>query len=133
KSNDTYKAVPVKSVHFEYDYSLCLNTPDNNKQPDPDMPNTPNAGGKLTLKKVYFSYRNSCKSILSPYEFVYGNTPNYQHRAYDRWGTFKSHDAEIDNIDFPYAVQDNATADANVEAWNLKTIIMPSGAAIPVD
>jgi hypothetical protein len=42
--------VPIKTAHFKYDYSLC--------------PGTPNSAGgankgKLTLRKVFFTYKNS--------------------------------------------------------------------------
>ncbi|MHB1279178.1 MAG: hypothetical protein ACYC1Q_12375, partial [Bacteroidia bacterium] len=56
-------AYKIKGVHFEYDYSLCGAVPngvdvffygDANK-------------GKLTLKKLYFTYGNSFKGKLSPY------------------------------------------------------------------
>jgi hypothetical protein len=37
-------AVPIKTVHFVYDYSLCKK-----------VPNNINGGGKLTLKRVGFN------------------------------------------------------------------------------
>lgn len=50
---------PVKTVHFEYDYS--------------SFPNTPNTvsgtSGKLTLKKVWFEYNQAVNAKISPYVF----------------------------------------------------------------
>lgn len=53
-------AKPIKTVHFEYDYSLCVGTP-----------NATQGGGKLTLKKVWFEYEGKKTSKISPYEFDY--------------------------------------------------------------
>ena len=77
-------AEPIKVVHFNYDYSLC-----------PEVPNNLNANrkdnGKLTLKEVYFTYGKSAKGRLSPYRFHYeSSNPSYNLKGYDRWGNFKS-------------------------------------------
>lgn len=149
KSKDGYVAVPLKSVHFEYDYSLCPGIPNNTGNQDPDMPGRQNQGGKLTLKKIFFTYQNSNKWRLSPYEFRYAYTddinssslfnPVYTEKSQDRWGTYKpvmgggtSCETQLTNTDFPYAEQDKAKADQNAAAWNLTKIILPSGAIINV-
>ncbi len=111
---------PLQVVHFEYDYSLCqgvLNNdgdapinPAGNMLPNENPTDTPiNAGGKLTLKRLYFTSLNSNRGELSPYEFDYtsvnidpnyqnalkdGGThdlvnPNYQQSAYDPWGGYR--------------------------------------------
>lgn len=79
------KAVPVKTVHFEYDYSLC-----------PKVHNSVTGGGKLTLTGVYFTYDKSSRGEQSKYRFEYtdndpqtDDNPNYDLRSYDRWGTYK--------------------------------------------
>jgi len=143
-------AVAVKKVHFVYDYSLCPGVP-NNLNIGPN-----NAGGKLTLKKIYFSYGNSFKARLSPYEFVYSSfNPSYGPKHYDRWGYYKENtattygiyghadvsiyaDAPIPVSEFPYveqgtSQQDQDNADRNVEAWSLKNIYLPSGGVITVE
>ncbi|MFM9988249.1 hypothetical protein, partial [Flavobacterium sp.] len=55
--DDLENAVPIKVAHFEYNYSLCKGIENNidfiNKTSG--LENT--EGGKLTLKKVYFTYR----------------------------------------------------------------------------
>ncbi|MBL7898995.1 MAG: hypothetical protein JNJ99_10700, partial [Crocinitomicaceae bacterium] len=82
-------AVPIKEAHFEYDYSLC-----------PGVPNSVNGGGKLTLKRVFFTYRNSEMGRYSDYEFTYGDVnhdgftelernPSYNLKGYDIWGNYK--------------------------------------------
>ena len=107
-------ATPIKVVHFVYDYSLC-----------PGVPNSLNGQGKLTLKKVYFTYRDSKKGKLSPYVFTYKNNLPYHLKAYDRWGNYKKVPSGISSnvltsplptFEFPYVnqlatdVHDNATA-----------------------
>ncbi|MDR1680054.1 MAG: hypothetical protein LBR81_09825 [Prevotellaceae bacterium] len=120
-------AVPLKTVHFDYDYSLCrgilssidLNSHDKTK------------GGKLTLKKVYFTFGNSRKGALSPYEFTYGYNPDYDARAQDRWGNYKPNPTvEPYNIDAPYVTQHKDSADQYAAAWTLIKIQLPSGGTI---
>jgi hypothetical protein len=133
--------IPVKVVHFKYDYSLC-----------PGVGNNLNGGGKLTLKEIYFTYQNSEKARYSSYKFDYtdpvtastlGGTlnPSYNLKGYDRWGTYKRNlgqptwnpfDLEMSNSENPYTPQDN-TADLYAQAWHLQRIQLPSGGAIEVD
>ncbi|MBI4929914.1 MAG: hypothetical protein HY841_04065 [Bacteroidetes bacterium] len=129
-------AVPIKEVHFDYDYSLC-----------PGVPNNNSGTGKLTLKKVFFTYQNSKKAQLSPYEFEYnGNNPAYNIKSYDRWGNFKQNNGQTGPLqafnaaEFPYVEQiastpalAQANADANLSAWNLTDILLPSGGKIKVN
>ncbi|WP_341903532.1 hypothetical protein [Fluviicola taffensis] len=137
-------ATPVQKVEFEYDYSLCRNYPGND-QTSPSNTN-PLETGKLTLKKIKFSYQNSKKMKYRDYEFDYGSgtaaNPNYNLKGSDRWGTYKTPvasteseddmDSPLNNSDYPYAIQDKTTADANAGAWSLKTINLPSGGQIEV-
>ena len=121
-------AFPIKSVKFEYDYSLCQGVFNNNT-----------GEGKLTLKKVWFEYGSSSRGSLNPYEFSYHQrNPNYDSLAYDRWGNYKpfpENDLEH-NRDFPYSEQDPAkkqAIDDHAAAWSLKEIRLPSGGKIMVD
>ncbi|HEY0651761.1 MAG TPA: hypothetical protein VGD65_01495 [Chryseosolibacter sp.] len=122
------EASPVKSVKFEYDYSLC-----------PGVYNNINGGGKLTLKKLWFEYGNSERGKLNPYQFTYHqNNPAYDVHAYDRWGTYKPYPSgnAMHNLDFPYAEQDpnkKSQIDDNAAAWSLTKIKLPSGGEILVD
>jgi len=142
-------AVPLKIVHFEYDYSLCKDLPSNIDYTENNAPSIED--GKLTLKKIYFTYEDSRKGQLSPYEFHYaGAAPNlamqaalnppYSFRGNDRWGNYKPNDTDLPNADSPYVDQEkdennNQIIDANehAAAWNLSTIQLPSGGLISVD
>jgi hypothetical protein len=140
-------ALVIKRVHFEYTYALCKNIPNSDGGQDPTK-------GKLTLKKIFFSYQNSNKARLSPYVFDYHETitaenPNYNIKAYDRWGNYKPNTAtsigvrdqtDIGNFvagslpasDFPYVDQNQTTANQYSSVWSLKEIQLPSGGKIKV-
>ncbi len=113
-------AVPVKTVHMDYDYSLTKDLP--NSENDS---NSPDGDGKLTLKKLWFEYNGKKPSKISPYEFKYNyptssevtypdayngtdnsnrnflndfgdkftedqQNPNYDVLNTDRWGNYRS-------------------------------------------
>lgn len=127
------QARPIKTVHFEYSYELCrgLNA-------DAVLPSD---SGKLTLKKVWFTYNKNDKGKLNPYVFHYNNNQRYQQKSYDRWGNYKhpsqnpgSGPSEIvGNDEYPYSIQDSAIAAANAGTWMLDSIYLPSGGSIKVD
>lgn len=144
----TDPAVPLKEVHFEYDYSLCKAVHNNlaNAVLDPECEQS-NEGGKLTLKKVYFTYGNSKKAKLSPYQFFYADlnhngdedledikaNPDYNMKAYDRWGNYKPNDnSTIPNSEFPYVEQNKVNADIYSAAWHLTKLKLPSGGLINI-
>jgi hypothetical protein len=54
----------VKTVYFDYDYSLCKGVPNNINQSGANS-------GKLTLTRVYFEYNGISKAKVSPYIFNY--------------------------------------------------------------
>lgn len=147
-------ATPIKTVHFEYDYELCSNSVNSqyNASENPTK-------GKLTLKKVYFTYQDSDQGVSRAYKFNYGqrwnddNTlaqvvnPDYNNKAYDRWGNYQafiggqtsSVNDPISNAEFPYTDQSETTpgsglynADVAACAWNLSKIQMPSGGDVYV-
>ena len=126
------QATPLKTVHFKYDYSLC-----------PGVPNHDNANknannGKLTLKKVYFTYGDSEKGRFSPYSFTYHsgkNNPSYKLKSNDRFGFYKENSCQsgkMDNGEFPYVNQDTAKTNDYIRAWKLKEIQVPSGGKIDI-
>lgn len=141
--NGNTNAKPVKTVHFEYDYSLCKN-----------HPGALNAGtGKLTLRKIWFTYNKNNKGEQNPYVFRYdkdvvngsgvvtgNNSPAYSNKAYDRWGNYKEQDdnpggvgsAQLNNMEFPYATQNPTAANANAAAWALTEIGLPSGGRMKI-
>lgn len=120
-------ATPLKEVHFVYDYDLC-----------PGIPNSANSEGKLTLKKVYFTYRDSQKGKLSPYSFNYQNNYSYDLKAYDRWGNYMPNNATSGNyndpnlatFEYPYTNQSKTLTDQYASAWTLSEIGLPSGGTI---
>lgn len=119
---------PIKTVVFEYDYSLCNN-----------IPNSVNGGGKLTLTKVYFKYGSSSKGSHHRYEFAYNENPPYEYLSTDKWGTYKpahsngtDHMEALRNDEFPYTTSDSALAAKYASAWNLSEIKLPSGGMIDI-
>jgi hypothetical protein len=116
--------VPIKEVNFEYTYELCQGVLNNIHASD--QGNTLNKG-KLTLKKVYFTYQTSSRGSFSPYEFDYGDlssphdNPTYEILAMDRWGNYKDINSYVFHNDmnstqsnlqypialFPYTEQDD--------------------------
>ncbi|MEM6802306.1 MAG: hypothetical protein AAF696_12935 [Bacteroidota bacterium] len=136
------EAVPIKTAHFLYGYQLCKEVANgrsafNNGAPSPNE-------GKLSLRYLMFSYEDSKKGLESPYEFKYGegiHNPNYDMRAYDRWGTYKPQDCALPNGDFPYTDQtapdpakpNERLVDDYAQAWLLKEIHTPSGGQIKID
>lgn len=128
---DPSKARPVKTVHFEYSYELCKGV------------NKPlNDSGKLTLKRIWFSYNGNKKGQQNPYVFNYNsNNPAYNIKSYDRWGNYKDPMQNpgsvtgnvIRNDEYPYTLQDSTLAAKNAAAWMLESVYLPSGGSIKVD
>ena len=138
-------AVPLKTVHFEYDYTLCLNT-ENNRNYNPLNSSLQAGTGKLTLKKIYFTYGNSKKGKTNSYQFTYSDyNPSYNLRGYDRWGNYKPNaslsdandinnpNTQLSNVDNPYVNQNKDSADLYSSAWSLTQIKLPSGGKIQVN
>ncbi|MDX6191323.1 hypothetical protein SGQ83_18355 [Flavobacterium sp. Fl-318] len=105
------KPTPIKEAHFEYNYTLCQGV-DNNKDKDEKNPLLTGQKGKLTLTKVYFTYKNSKMGKFTPYVFKYApkaltenkdgsvntdykiekdsiNNPSYDMKGYDVWGNYR--------------------------------------------
>nr|WP_199002298.1 hypothetical protein [Flavobacterium sp. ASV13] len=110
------KATPIKEAHFEYNYSLCQGI-DNYNTASGTTDN--DQKGKLTLTKVYFTYKNSNMGKFTPYVFKYApkdltyspdgsenksykveqdltNNPSYDMKAYDVWGGYKPSEKNLD-------------------------------------
>jgi len=137
--------VPIKTAHFDYDYALCQHTPNS-------IAGTSDQHGKLTLRKVYFTYGKSRRGETSPYVFQYGNesdhvdNPYYDADSQDRWGGLRPGPGsslanesalsggqwDIPVKDFPYSIQDRTIADRLSRAWKLTDIKLPSGGMLKV-
>ncbi|WP_118953408.1 hypothetical protein [Taibaiella helva] len=123
-------AVPVKTIIFSYNYSLCKMVANNinvinNALSDPDKT------GKLTLTQISVRYGRSDRSMISPYRFAYGFNPNYNAAGKDRWGNYKPNDPNLSNADFPF-VKQGAETDNYATAWALEKITLPSGGNINI-
>lgn len=118
---NTVNAIPIKTIFFAYNYSLCSGTLNS----DPGY-------GKLTLSKIYFRYGNSQKSMISPYQFEYNYNPDYDQASKDRWGCYKPNNKSFTNYEFPYVDQNDALNDEYASSWLLSTVVLPSGGLIRV-
>lgn len=132
-------ATPIKTVHFEYSYELCQGVPNNSEDTNLEPDELSNDGGKLTLKKVYFTYRESKMGKYSGYSFDYDTyNPDYNHKAYDIWGNYKPNDGNSCGVlgsptvpEYNYVEQNNKVdADKYSSAWSMSKINLPSGGEI---
>lgn len=147
-------ATPIKVVHFQYDYELCPGVPNFTYDVPVSIPTGDSTWqynrGKLTLKKLWFTYGKSGRGRLNAYKFEYQIGANaseaqrftYDMRRVDRWGVYKVPPADYPrNGDFPYALQCGDTANAlyqnyirqQAAAWNLTKIMLPSGGNIQIE
>lgn len=126
---------PIKTAHFVYSYSLCKGISNNNKSTVTTANELSDFHGKLTLKKVYFTYRNSNMGKYTPYVFDYGENdeeyvkipktdivpypevpgsynPIYDMKGFDIWGNYKKNpeksgyiNTPLSNTEFPFVDQ----------------------------
>lgn len=123
---------PIKEVNFVYDYSLCKGVPNNSSTGE----------GKLTLKGIYFTYRNSKMGKYTGYKFNYDQQTNYNYniKGYDSWGNYKPNtggctngDAVVPAPEFPFVEQNKSVQDKYAAAWTLSSIELPSGGTIKIE
>jgi hypothetical protein len=141
KQNGT-NAIPVKTVHFEYDYSSCPGVSNNSgKEILKNGENVNALKGKLTLKKVYFTFGKNGRGVLQPYKFSYAQKMgdelvNYGHKQADRWGMYKNNsvnEGALNNDEYPYSTQNKEKADAAAALWQMDQIEIPGGGIIKVN
>lgn len=123
----------LRSVKFEYDYSLALGTPNSYDETSFDGVNPPEKKGKLTLTSVNFLGKGGASNI-PPLKYRYKNAP-YAGEKTDIWGFYKN--------DFDPAFRDqtndfigrlpSASSAQDVDAWSLNSIQTSLGATITVD
>lgn len=128
KKSASYTPEPLKTAHFEYmeeSDALCK------KVPNHAITN----GGKLTLKKVYFTYGKLTKGSLSPYEFVYStNNPDYSLKNHDCWGNYQDNNlANYPYQEFPYTNQNVDPTTPYEAPWHLTSIKLPTGGALNIE
>lgn len=126
--------LPVKVVHFSYSYDLCGNAANNDQGTEMSGSTDLNANhGKLTLKKIWFTYQSNSRGQLSPYVFDYHErlvsgdpipsgysvgdinpqtNPGYDLLHYDRWGNYKGSSSACEIKNAPYVKQYNSTTDS---------------------
>ena len=140
---------PIKTAHFEYDYSLCSSIPSNSEVSKMIGANTNlnKNKGKLTLKKVYFTYRSSNMGKFTPYVFDYGvkynldgnpiqnliDNPNYALKGFDIWGNYNPVTSAPTTSEYPFVKQNQTDADKFTSAWTLKSVTLPSGGKLSVE
>tara|TARA_R110002072_G_scaffold287464_4_gene453161 strand:+ start:32509 stop:38487 length:5979 start_codon:yes stop_codon:yes gene_type:complete len=131
----------IKTAHFIYDYGLCLGIPNNNLSTVLTENELANQFGKLTLKKLYFTYRGSNMGMFTPYKFNYdGFNPSYNLKGHDIWGNYKENLAQgcgisqpLSTSEFPFVEQNKESADMNASAWMLTSIDLPSGGKLEIE
>ncbi|GGD07549.1 hypothetical protein [Hyunsoonleella pacifica] len=146
--DDVLELEPIKTAHFIYNYALCegLNnnlggTKDGHELIDEDTGILHT--GKLTLKKVYFTYRTSLMGKHTPYTFDYNendevHNPDYSLKAFDIWGNYNPNvnvgcgtQDGITTSEFPFVDQTNKTTQNEyASAWSMTQIGLPSGGSI---
>lgn len=106
----------LQIVHFDYDYSLCRNVPNNvnvTNWPSPiSSPTTYNNSGKLTLKKVWFEYEGVTNARISPYEFKYEYKTVYPSEVATRYPDVANFAAAI-----PIAAQNPDYIPGSFDMW----------------
>lgn len=133
---------PIQEVHFVYDYSLCAGVPNSQEHAllNPYK-------GKLTLKKMYFTYQGaSHKGEYNTYEFGYNEdnliyNPGYNSKASDIWGTYQPQPNQTEiaanpeillTDEYPYTTKIKEDADVYASAWNLHEIRLPSAGVLRI-
>lgn len=145
---------PIKSVHFRYNYELCPNVPNNDQSADNTwdedgdgvIDNNNSGKGKLTLKKVWFTYGDNTRGELNPYQFDYSSSnPPYKSTNTDRWGMYQMYSDNLERQYYPFTKQGNfernyslakeesrAQKNADASSWQLVRVHEPSGSTTEV-
>ena len=157
-------ATPIKSVQFDYSVEpltgigngemvmlkedLCQGTPNTHKVINPAQ-----TGGKLTLRRVSFTYEKNARGMLNPYRFYYNDkynnpadpfdyNPDYDPDAIDRWGNYRDPNDRQYPLDNIWTKQYDPTMTSNQfrakkeresKVWKLSDIDLPGGGSIHVD
>lgn len=127
--------IPEQTIHFRYNYELCKLRGETD-------------AGKLTLKRMFRTFRDSKKSAYNDYNFEYAFNPDYASYLRDAWGNYQgltanisepNYNLDIENrpenyIESPFTLQDNKSrADLNASAWCLTSIELPTGGRLEIE
>ncbi len=122
----------LQVVDFDFDYSLAQNSPNSD------------AGGKLTLKKLFFKGKEGV-SLIPPYCFNYSDNPDWDYNNENYWGYYHQNAAawSLDEIIFPQGTEvsieyegdayDNFTNSGNYNFRDVKVNVTPSSFTISAD
>lgn len=149
-TNDATDKILLKTVHLEYTYDLCQGVSNNSNATVNDLyQGSNNAGGKLTLKKVYFTYGDdedrASISKFSPYVFDYHEdepleNPAYNRNAQDRWGNYNptrfdgnTSGKNLRNLPYTYQGHTDESNKQIAGVWSLKEMLLPSGGKMHVE
>lgn len=125
-------AIPLQTVEFTYNYSLCKNAPGNKHTYSANLDF--NKSGKLTLQEIRIYSGVSKEGGLAKYKFDYSKVnPEFNYADVDGWGNYKPNDPNRPNTILPYAEQNATTADENILAWKLVAINNPMGGRVEID
>lgn len=130
KIDPAYEPVPLKVTHFGYETNPS-------KELCKGVPNRIGIGGKLTLKKLWFTYQNSTRGSSSPYVFHYGNNPSYSLKNNDCWGNYKNNNLiNYPYHQFPYTDQSTRNFVGQLITydvpWHLERIDLPTGSSMHI-
>lgn len=116
-------SIPLKTVYFDYDYSISSNVPNSD------------AGGKLRLTKVRIRHGNEPLQLAETYDFGYVNSnPPYSNGSKDGWGHYAPNNRPFSLSEFPYINQRaRGIKDSVASAYHLSKIGLPSGGSIKVE
>lgn len=117
--------VQQKKIEFNYDYSLCQNTPNSFHHSTPPTNSSQlGTGGKLTLNSIA-TYGEGNIKLQPDFQFEYLTpNPNYDQYKHDGWGYYSSTAFDANNA---HLVSDDGSA------WSLSKIITPIGSEIEVE
>jgi hypothetical protein len=121
-----------RAIKFNYDYSLCPNTPNSYLVYFENfVGHTGPKEGKLTLKSIEFFGKGESE-LTPPVTFDYSGSPNpqYQKDAYDVWGFYKS-DYTASKNELARLPSSSNAMDAT--AWSLTRIGLPLGSNIDIE
>ncbi|MBU1719637.1 MAG: hypothetical protein KKA07_11260, partial [Bacteroidetes bacterium] len=121
--NNGSRAIPLKTIHFEYDYSLCQGFPGYFN------PGTPaEKGGKLTLRKVWTTYGTSEEGTETPFLFKYeGSNLPYEYGKTNMWNKYCTTHIAGELSENQWFCPEEEENEGNSWSWDITGITLPAG------